>query len=366
VTRALYLHIGAPKSGTTFIQDRLERNYRSLTRHGVHLPAQLPLVEPVLFQFRASLDLMGQDWGGRPGHSDGAWEALVRKVRRAKGPTVVSHEVLSTARPEHVARLKRDLDGIELHIVYTARDLARQVPAAWQESVKQGRGWTYAGFVRRVQRGKAWFSRAFDLPEVLTTWGVGLPTDHIHVVTVPRRGLATEQPDLLWHRFCEAVPVDPAWAPRPSERRNPSLGAAETQMLRRLNRRLGPQTRREQTFDHLIRRGLAESELVGLESPVVRLPPDAYDWAEERAQHWLEWIEQSGVHVVGDLAELRPLRPPADFVWIDPDRVSTKKQLDAAIVALAAMTREAARRPDPDLALSKKVRTGVRRIRGEV
>jgi hypothetical protein len=364
VTRALYLHIGAPKSGTTFIQDRLERNHRRLSRHGVHLPAQLPLVSAPLFQFRAALDLMGQDWGGEPGHADGAWESLVRKVRRSKGISVVSHEVLSAARPEHVTRLKEDLAGVELHVVYTARDLARQVPAAWQESIKQGRGWTYAGFVRRVQRGKAWFGRTFDLPTVLTTWGVGLTPDRIHVVTVPRRGLATEQPDLLWRRFCEAVPIDPGWAPRESERRNPSLGAAETQVLRRLNRRLGQSARREQDYDHLIRRGLAESELVDLDSPTVRLPPDAYDWAEERAERWLEWIEQSGVHVVGDLAELRPLRPPDDFVWIDPDRVSTKKQLNAAIVALAAMTQEAARRPDPDVAILNKVRTGVQRITG--
>lgn len=364
MTRALYLHIGAPKSGTTFLQDRLERNHRRLARHGVHLPAQLPLVPAPLFQFRAALDLMGQDWGGDPGHTDGAWDALVRRVRRSRGISVVSHEVLSAARPEHVARLKRDLAGVELHVVYTARDLARQVPAAWQESIKQGRGWSYAGFVRRVQRGKAWFGRTFDLPTVLTTWGAGLTPDRIHVVTVPRRGLATQQPDLLWRRFCEAVPIDPAWAPRESSRRNPSLGSAETQVLRRLNRQLGQSARREPHFDHLIRRVLAESELVGLESPTVRLPLDAYDWAEERADRWLEWIEQSGVHVVGDLAELRPLRPPPDFVYVDPDRVSTKKQLNAAVAALTAMTQEAARRPNPDLAIRNKVRTGVQRIRG--
>ena len=82
MTRALYLHIGAPKSGTTFLQDRLERNHRRLARHGVLLPSQLPLVHAPLFQFRAALDLMGQDWGGDSGHADGAWDSLgVPKTR---------------------------------------------------------------------------------------------------------------------------------------------------------------------------------------------------------------------------------------------------------------------------------------------
>ena len=107
-----------------------------------------------------------------------------------------------------------------------------------------------------------------------------------------------------------------------------------------------------------------EDQLGGRESGLVRLPPELYGWADEQAERWIEWVEQSGVHVVGDLAELRPLPPPEGTEWVDPDRVSPKKQLDAAVAALAAMTQEAARRPDPDRALVNKVRVGARRLRG--
>jgi hypothetical protein len=143
VSRIVYLHIGAPKTGTTYVQDRLTVNARSLGRHGVHLPTTSVVVSPALAHFRGALDLLGQDWGGLPGHAEGSWDALMRKVRRRSGTVVISHEILAPATPEHVARAMRDLDGSEVHVVYTARDLARQVPAAWQESIKQGRKWRY-------------------------------------------------------------------------------------------------------------------------------------------------------------------------------------------------------------------------------
>ena len=66
---------------------------------------------------------------------------------------------------------------------------------------------------------------------------------------------------------------------------------------------------------------LAEEELVRGDSPRITLPPDDYDWVEERSHQWLEWVEQAGVDVVGDVADLMPARPAADEPWHDPDHV---------------------------------------------
>ena len=93
--RRVYLHIGAPKTGTTYVQDRLSRNAKTLAQHGVHFPARAPLVSPGMFHFRAALDLLGQDWGGEQGHAEGSWDALVRRVRRSRGTVIVSHEILA-------------------------------------------------------------------------------------------------------------------------------------------------------------------------------------------------------------------------------------------------------------------------------
>jgi hypothetical protein len=256
----------------------------------------------------------------------------------------------------------RDLADSEVHVVYTARDLARQLPAAWQESIKQGRRWSYARFLERSARGRTWFARSFDVPRVLGTWGAGLPPERVHLVTVPQPG-SDRHRDALWLRMCDLLGIDPAWAPADSDRANPSLGITETQVVRQLNRRMDRRTRRESRYDELVRDLLAQGELAKRRTWPVTLPPDRYAWAEEQAERWIEWVRGSGVHVVGDLEELRPVRPAADERWRDPDAVRPKKQLATALDALAAMTREAARRPDPERTLGARLRSQAQRLR---
>lgn len=358
--KVIRLHIGAPKTGTTYVQDRLTRNAAALAARGVLVPTQNRFVPADLFHFRAALDVLGQDWGGPPGHAEGAWDTMLQRIDRAKADVIViSHEILGAAKPEHVERVRRDLAGHDLHIVFSARDLARQVPAAWQESIKQGRTWTYKRFTKRVIKGNAWFWHAFDLPTILETWGAGLPSDHIHLVTVPQSGAPR---DLLWLRMCQALAVDPDWAPAPSERRNASLGAPETAVLRALNRRIKREARRDPRYDEFVLELLGHQALAGRPTPAVRLRPSRYDWAERRAEEWIAWATERGVDVIGDLDELRPVRP-VDDDWINPDRVGNKMKYRAALTALAAMTEEAASRPRPDSGRVARLRTGLDRLR---
>ncbi|MGH3345363.1 MAG: hypothetical protein ACRDO4_00145 [Nocardioides sp.] len=360
MSRRVYLHIGAPKTGTTYLQDRLALNAKALSDHGVHFPTKSPLVSPGLFQFRAALDLLDQDWGGKAGHARGSWDALVRRVKRLNGTVVISHEILAPATPAKIDRAKQDLAGAELHIVYSARDLARQLPAAWQESIKQGRKWRFGRFVKKAERGQIWFARSFDVPSVLGTWGAHVPPEHIHLVTVPQ---GPTDGDGLWERFCRATGIDPAWGPVESGRSNASLGVVETAVLRQLNVRLDRQSRREAAYDQLIRQMLAEQELVRGDSPRIMLRPEDYDWVEERSRQWLEWIEQAGIDVVGDVTDLLPARPAEDETWRDPDKVKPRARYRVAMEALAAMTNEAAARPDPDNRLTDRLEKFAERLR---
>ncbi len=355
----VFVHIGAPKTGTTYLQDRLTRNVRRLAEHDVHVPSRNLFVDADLFHFRAALDLLEQDWGGTSGHANGAWPAMVRQIRKASGTVVFSHEILAPAPQDKIARLMNDLQGREVHVVYSARDLARQLPAAWQESIKQGRKWRFGRFLDSAERGKTWFMRAFDLPTVLTSWSRNLPPERVHVVTVPPVGAA---PDELWQRFCRVFGIEPGWAPLDSERSNASLGIAETELLRRLNRRIDRRSRTETAPDEMLRRMLETGELGGRKSRRVELPPERLPWAEEQAERWIAWVKGSGVDVVGDLDDLRP-GPAAEGRWRDPDKVSRKALARAAVDALAVMTQEAASRPDPRKELGARVRNRVERLR---
>jgi hypothetical protein len=99
---------------------------------------------------------------------------------------------------------------------------------------------------------------------------------------------------------------------------------------------------------------LAGDTLAGTSTRPILLPPELHGWATERGEAWIEWLRESGVDVVGDLDDLLPAAPADDFRH--PDRVRAAPQLAAALDALAAMTREAAGRPDPDATMRARVR----------
>lgn len=123
--RRVFLHVGAPKSGTTYLQSRLHANRHALRRHGVLYPSGW-LGEPRL-HYWAALDVTGTCHGVDPRRVHGAWDRLVARVRRARDDVVVSHELLARARPEQAARVLADLaaTGAEVHVVLTVREGSR-------------------------------------------------------------------------------------------------------------------------------------------------------------------------------------------------------------------------------------------------
>jgi hypothetical protein len=361
MSRVVYLHVGAPKTGTTYLQDRLALNKASLARHDVHYPLALHAS-----QFRPALDLLEMPWGGLQENVDGEWDGLINRVRRQQGKVIVSHEILAAAKPTQVRRAMAGLEGAEVHLVYSARDLARQIPAEWQEGIKHQRKQGFAGFLRRVQTSRRtkpnmWFWRVQSLPDVLTRWSKGLPPERVHLVTVPQAGAPREE---LWHRYCRAFDIDPAWAPEQSDRENVSIGAAESTLIRRLNRRLKQAGLPSEEYRRLIRELVVHQTLAQRQDmSKVTLPPAAFPWADEVAEEWIQWVVGSGIDVIGDVEDLRPVPPPAGQVWADPDRPRRPQMVDAALDAMVALAVEAAQRPDPNEQLTARLGRAARRLR---
>jgi hypothetical protein len=364
MSRVVYLHIGAPKTGTTYVQDRLELNGDTLGRHGIHFPLGPLGLRASHAHFRAALDLLGSDWGGPPGHAEGQWDALMRRVRRLDGTVIVSHEILASATPRQISRAMDDLAGSEVHVVYSARDLARQIPAVWQEGIKQGRRWSYKKFLRILQtRPDVNFWKAQDLPGVLSRWSAGLTPDRVHLVTLPPPGTP---PELLWQRVCGVFGIDPAWVVQDSVRANPSMGVVETALVRRLNKQLREADVTREDHRLLVKEMLVQRNLVKRANTTrATLPPRLYPWVQGVADEWIEWVEGAGIDVVGDLSELRPVQPDGDSSWVNPDRPGSKQLADVAVAALSAMTTEAARRTSADQQLSRRVGRAARRLRGQ-
>jgi hypothetical protein len=328
------LHVGLPKSATTFLQRSLAANAEALGDRGVQYPAGGELM------FRAALDVRGNHkaWGRKRSDVQGAWDELCSRARAFSGTTVVSHELLAGACRRQVVAATTMLTGLEVHVVVTARDLGRQVVAEWQEGVKHGRRGTFAEFHERVSRGDDALARHFhaaqDLPEVLARWGADLPPDRVHVVVGEPSGA---DPGRLWARFAEAVGFDPTGFPPTRGPANPSLGVAEVDLLRRVNVALDGRLT-QPAYGRLVKHRLAQTVLSPSGSPRPRLPAPLYDTLVPVTERWVKEIHKAGYAVHGDVSHLVPVPPhPSDREEPHPDVVSAEDQVDAAAHALAEL-----------------------------
>jgi hypothetical protein len=342
VTRKVHLHVGTPKTGTSYLQHVLYHNRRLLHRHAITYPADRPDAH-----FLAALDLMRMPWGGLEAQAIGAWERLAASVRRSHGDAIISHEILATASR---AQIGRALEGLghgqetEVHLVLSVRDLVRQIPAEWQENVKHRAALSYGAFLDQIQdprregRIPTWFWGVQEVPDILDRWGRDLPPDHVHVVTVPPVG---GSPDLLWKRFVEAFGLDGIDLQLDGDRVNPSLGSAETTLLRRINR-VANEELEPAYYRPLVRELVAHQTLSRrTTTPRLALPPDAYPWASGLEEAWIAEIRARGYDVIGDLDDLRGAPPVADYA--DPDHPDEALVSGAAVDALKAVLLDHAR-----------------------
>ncbi|ROR89218.1 hypothetical protein [Nocardioides aurantiacus] len=351
MTRRVLLHVGTPKTGTSFVQDILFTHGDALRERGLLYAAERPDAH-----FMAALDLMQLPWGGLEREAAGAWDALAAEVRAWPGDAVVSHEILGTASRVQAEQAIADLSGpgTEVHLVVSARDLVRQVPAEWQENVKHRRSKTYGRFLAelrdptRPSEVAQWFWGVQEVPDVLARWGATLPPAQVHVVTVPRPGAA---PTLLWERFAGLFGIDPEEF-TPGAKANASLGVPESAMLRRLNERLND-VLPNRHYRSLVREMVVHRNLAGRPGTArLGLPPDAHAWAAQLAADWVAELRRRDYDVVGDLADLLPDGPRP---FADPDAPDEHAVADAALDALAIMTGEAAKLRDVEVELHEVI-----------
>ncbi|HET6877167.1 MAG TPA: hypothetical protein VFH38_06530 [Jatrophihabitans sp.] len=328
----VYFHIGAPKTGTTFLQYVLSKNRARLRADGVLYPGT------ALSHFWASQDLRESAFGGHPDpHVPGSWDRLVREIRSWSGPAVIDHESFGKARSEVIDRALGDLDFAEVHIVYTARDLARQIPAIWQERIKNRSTQTYAEFLAAVQAGRRdggpsgrYFWATYGMPRLLARWSRGLPADRVHIVTVPPPG---SEPLLLWRRFAELIGIDPAAYDTDVERSNTSLGAAEAAVLRRFNEAIAELDVPWPAYAAVFKQWLAPT-LSTRPGDRIELPQAIFDWVVDWSQEAVAELSAAGYDVVGDLAELVPDTRPEGT---NPDEVPAEDRADAAVAGMVGL-----------------------------
>lgn len=311
----LILHIGLMKSGTTFVQRRLDANRDQLIQQGICFPGRF---------WNDQVLGIGEFFGFKRSAppQPGAWEAMRQEIQDHPGTALVSMEFLSPVVRPNIARFVAEFPDTEVSVVATVRDLGRNVPAMWQESLKNRYTFTWPEYVSGVRHreGEAGehFWRQHATGSILQRWSEYVP--QVTMVTVPHGGGV----EVLWERFSQACGIAPAdW--REGAFANASIGAIAAAYLLNLNQNVDSMSWHEYNMKikkELIRGPLTayrrQDRSIGFTvEPWVR---DKYDFLLGR----LDGLISQGMQVIGDLEELRPVDVPGG----DPTQVTADELED--------------------------------------
>ena len=343
-TPRVLLHVGAPKTGSTFLQGVLWRNRLSLLDGGVAL-----LGTEQADHYRAGKDIRGLPFDAADPGVDwtGAWDSIAAEARQSPTPTVIlSDEHLASIAGDQAVRCVGSLRGREVHVVYVIRDLLGLLPSEWQEFVKHGSALSYADWVERLfnepeRRPGRWFWAVHDPVGVVGRWSMAVPLENIHVIWMPSGDLPVSE---LWQRFAHAASIDPSLALTFDVPGNPSLGYEATELLRRVNAAL------PSDFPRWHRTGLVRNvfankvlnPLAGSTRPALSEQMRAI--AEARADAVSQAVGALGCQVIGEGPLARDTSPQAN----EPALVTDAEMADLATQAIVGLLQVLASVRDDD------------------
>ena len=328
-TRPLFVHVGASKTGTSALQAGLWSSKRFLRRSGVGLPF---VGRPA--HVRRLLRPLGWTMGtgfDRPARVKVLRE-LAPRLRDTPGERLlISNEdlcELDAPRIEVVRELAASAD-LDLHVVVTARDWAKQLPSEWQQFLKHRLTTDYPTFLDQVRRREGAAAQHYwqrqEVPGICARWGAGLDPANVHVIAVPPMSVDA---DGVFRLFGGVVGFDATRLTLPTHHVNASFGYVEAEVLRRLNETLGDRLPDyEKDFVPAVRNLLVRGVLPREASARITLPPEHLGWVRELAEVQLEALRAGGYRLHGD----------PDLLLPGSDAAHPVPELDEAQVAAAAV-----------------------------
>lgn len=312
MARRVFLHIGLPKTGTSYLQTILWGSHEALRDAGVLLPGA-----GRRDHLWASCLVRGDtDTQQRDARAPGSWDRVVADVAAWPHDAVISHEFFCAATAAQASAAVARLAPADVHVVVTARDTLDLFTSSWQESVKNKGTVPIEEYCASESTDplEVWEWWALDLGLVLERWAEAVPADHLHLLPLAKGGSAPED---LWRRFATLVGIPPDSVDVSRGFANSSLGLVETETLRRVNAVLeGFDTPRDRGV--WVRTYLADQRLAPRGGE--RFWPSSVQVADcrRRGRRAVDLIRECGFDVRGSLDDL-----------LTPDSLPSRRQLDS-------------------------------------
>jgi hypothetical protein len=303
--KAVLLHIGPSKTGTTSIQQALFAARPELAEFGVlHAGRGAQPLNAVL-ALKGGKSLVGY-----PKPRMKQWEWLVDQVRAAGDQRViVSAEFFADLNAETARRAVRDLGGPRVHVVVTLRPLAKIMPSQWQQYLRNRAGFTYedwlVGMLQKPPYNRPtpsfWARHEHDV--LVERWASIVGPENVTVI-VPDE---TDRTFLL-RRFEELVGLPSGLLVEQRRADNRSMTLGEIELVRQVNLEFIRNGWSDELYLHVVRRGFASQMQLNRtpypDEPRISTPQWALDRAAEIGAAAAEKLSTLGVRILGDISTL--------------------------------------------------------------
>jgi len=260
--KTLTLHIGLPKTGTTYIQGWLRTRRAALAERGIFVPAR------DIFPHRLACEFIGD--ARRAARADvvhirqtpfaAALDDLAGALRDARvGHCIVSSEYFFEAEPSLVAALRQAAPDMDIRIIAFLRRQDRIIESGYNQEVKA------MGITNKIALGA--YQKRLDWLQLFEDWAAAFGEANVTLVnfdTVARAGGVLAE-------FCRAAGLPAELAAGADDRaRNESLPADLLEFKRLANMLAGSAGKDAPVEDFL-----ARAMEAGIGGPPFRFAPEA-------------------------------------------------------------------------------------------
>ena len=306
--KRLIIHPGFHKSGTTALQESFALNRALLREKGILYPH---IGTKAHHRIAWALTQRPWGWSKRGGERtpEKRWNRMADRINGAAEETVIlSSEFFSEIDGEKIRKIRSDIKGRDIQILFTLRPLAKLLPSSYQQYLKYGITVEYEDWLHAIldNPGESKVSPTFwkrhSHGKVVAKWVDIFGKSNVTLLIVNEA-----QPTFLFDEINGLLDLPKGTINAAPSGSNRSLTVEEISLLLEINRQF-PKERVWDEYEVFIRAGyirqLTDNVPPAPDKARLLTPQWAIDKANELGREIQEELSNLGVKIIGDIESL--------------------------------------------------------------